>query len=274
MANFFWEEVICRYGAIGEVVTDNGPEVSAAFSNLLERYGIPHIRISPYNSKANGVVERGHIDIRESLIKACGERLQDWPTLLHHALFADKCITRRSTGRSPFYLLHGVEPVLPFDLTEATFLVEGFQKGMSSEDLLSLRIRQLAKRDSDLEHAAEILRQSRLRSKEEFERRYARRIKKSTFQPGDLVLIRNSRVEKELNRKSKPRYLGPFEVVRRTQGGSYVVRELDGSTRSQGVAAFRMLPYYPRDGSILPRAELDEIISNLDQEEDESESED
>ena len=273
MANFFWEEIICRYGAVGEVITDNGPEVSAAFSNLLERYGIPHIRISAYNSKANGVVERGHIDIRESIVKACGNRLQDWPNLLHHALFADKCITRRSTGRSPFYLLHGVEPVLPFDLTEATFLVEGFRKGMSSEDLLALRIRQLTKRESDIEHAAEVLRQSRLQSKAEFERRYARRIKKSVFQPGDLVLVRNSRIEKELNRKTKPRYLGPFEVVRQTRGGSYVVRELDGSTRSQGVAAFRMLPYYPRDGSGLPRAELDQIISSLDQDDDEDDEE-
>lgn len=275
MANFFWEEIICRYGAIGEVVTDNGPEVSAAFTNLLERYGIPHIRISPYNSKANGVVERGHIDIRESIVKACGDRIQDWPILLHHALFADKCITRRSTGRSPFYLLFGVEPVLPFDLTEATFMVEGFRKGMTSEELLALRIRQLAKRDSDLEQAAEVLRQSRLRSKEEFERRYARRIKKSVFQPGDLVLIRNTRIEKELNRKTKPRYLGPFEVVRQTQAGSYVVKELDGSTRSQGVAAFRMLPYYPRDGSVIPRVELDEVISSLEQNnEEDSEQED
>jgi len=273
MANFFWEEIICRYGAVGEVVTDNGPEVSAAFADLLERYGIPQVRISPYNSKANGVVERGHIDIRESLVKACGNRIQDWPRLLHHALFADKCITRRSTGRSPFYLLHGVEPVLPFDLTEATFLVEGFRKGMTSEDLLALRIRQLEKRDSDLEHAAAVLHQSRLRSKQEFERRYARRIRKSVFQPGDLVLVRNTRVEKELNRKTKPRYLGPFEVVRQTKGGSYVVRELDGSTRSQGVAAFRMLPYYPRDGSVLPRAELDEVISNLNQDNDDESDE-
>jgi transposase InsO family protein len=275
MANFFWEEVICRYGAIGEVVTDNGSEVSAAFTNLLERYGIPHIRISPYNSKANGVVERGHIDIRESLVKACGDRIQDWHNLLHHALFADKCITRRSTGRSPFYLLYGVEPVLPFDLTEATFMVDGFRKGMSSEDLLALRIRQLAKRESDLEQAAEVLHQSRLRSKEEFERRYARRIRKTIFQPGDLVLIRNTRIEKELNRKTKARYLGPYEVVRQTKAGSYVVRELDGSTRSQGVAAFRMLPYYPRDGSVIPRAELDEVISSLKPEHDEdSEQED
>ncbi|KAF8811778.1 hypothetical protein BYT27DRAFT_7069841, partial [Phlegmacium glaucopus] len=159
------------------------------------------------------------------------------------ALFADKCITRRSTGRSPFYLLYGVKPVLPFDLTEATFMVEGFQKGMTTEELLALRICQLVKGDSDLEQAAAVLHQSRLRSKEEFERRYARRIKKSVFQPGDLVLVCNSRVEKELNRKTKPRYLGPFEVVRQTRAGSYVVRELDGSTRSQGVAAFRILPY-------------------------------
>jgi hypothetical protein len=53
-----------------------------------------------------------------------------------------------------------------------------------------------------------------------------------------------------------------------------VVRELDGSTRSQGVAAFRMLPYYPRDGSGLPRAELDEIISGLDQDNDDDDDPD
>ena len=73
LANFFWEEIICQYGAVGKVVTDNGPEVSAAFTNSLERYGIPHIQISAYNFKANGVVERGHIDICESLVKACGD---------------------------------------------------------------------------------------------------------------------------------------------------------------------------------------------------------
>ena len=31
LARFFWEEIICCYGAIGEVVTDNGSEVKGAF---------------------------------------------------------------------------------------------------------------------------------------------------------------------------------------------------------------------------------------------------
>ncbi|KAF8574764.1 hypothetical protein K439DRAFT_1371611, partial [Ramaria rubella] len=30
-------------------------------------YGIPQIHISPYNSQANGVVERGHFIIREAV---------------------------------------------------------------------------------------------------------------------------------------------------------------------------------------------------------------
>ncbi|EGO00581.1 hypothetical protein SERLA73DRAFT_71593, partial [Serpula lacrymans var. lacrymans S7.3] len=34
LARFFWEEIICRYGAIGEVVTDNGSEVKGAFEEL------------------------------------------------------------------------------------------------------------------------------------------------------------------------------------------------------------------------------------------------
>ena len=63
-------------------------------------------------------------------------------------------------------------------------------------------------------------------------------------------------MEKELDRKSKPRYLGPFEVVRHTQGGSYVLKEMDGTVSAQGIAAFQLIPYYFRHtflpASILP----------------------
>ena len=118
LAKFFWEEIICRYGAIGRVVTDNGPEVRGAFEELMRRYGIPQIKISAYNSKANGVVERGHFIIREGIVKSCDGDINQWPLKVHHAFFADKCIVRKSTGFSPFYLLDLAHFICFMELTQ------------------------------------------------------------------------------------------------------------------------------------------------------------
>ena len=104
----------------------------------MDRWNIPHIKISAYNSKANGVVERGHFIIREAILKSCKHDIKEWPSHVHHAFFADKITVRRATNFSPFYLLHGVDPVLPFDLSEASFLVDGFTKNMATEDRLAL----------------------------------------------------------------------------------------------------------------------------------------
>jgi hypothetical protein len=75
---------------------------------------------------------------------------------------------------------------------------------------------------------------------------------RDVFCKGDLDLVRNTRIEKELNRKTKPRYLGPFVVERQTKGGSYVLREMHGVLSKRGVAKFRLVPYISRDSSILP----------------------
>jgi len=94
VSQFIFEELICRYGAISEIVTDNGPEVKGATEELLRRHGIPQIHILPYNSQANGVVERGHFTIREGLVKACEGKINRWPDYVHHAFFADRVTVR------------------------------------------------------------------------------------------------------------------------------------------------------------------------------------
>ena len=146
---------------------------------------------------------------------------------------------------------------------------------MTSEELLSLCIRQLEKRPDDFHSAYTTLQKSRLRSKAQFERRYARHLFKSSYQPGDLVLVHNSQMEKELYRKSKPHYLGPFKVVCRTQGGSYVLKEMDGTVSAQGIAAFQLIPYYsrhtPLPASILPDDDDDD--ENNDENDNENDNE-
>jgi transposase InsO family protein len=131
IAQFFWEQIYCRYGAVGQIVTDNGSEFKGAFKLLHERMKVPQILISTYNLKANGVVERVHFNIREGIIKACGNNLYQWP---------DKVTVSQTTGWSPHYILHGVHPVLPLDLFEHTFLITGFGEGLSSSGLFALQI--------------------------------------------------------------------------------------------------------------------------------------
>lgn len=230
-----------------EVTTDNGSELKEAFALLMETLGVPHVKISPYNSRANGVVERGHFILRESIIKACEGNLNLWPLKVAAAVFADRVTFRQATGQTPYYTLHGFHPILPFDLTESTYLVEGWKTHMSPSELLALRIRQIKKRPEDMHNAAQRLNASRIHSKEEFERRYHAKFYREVYQPDELVLVRNSRIANDLGRKTKPKWLGPYAVVRRTQGGSYVLRELSGALSIQGISATRLLPYISRN---------------------------
>ncbi|KZT60121.1 hypothetical protein CALCODRAFT_407791, partial [Calocera cornea HHB12733] len=80
-----------------------------------------------------------------------------------------------------------------------------------------------------------------------FSQKYANVIKDFDFGPGALVLVRNSKNDGDLRDKSLPHYLGPFVVIRRTTGKSYIIAELDGTIARYSIAAFRLIPYHARE---------------------------
>jgi hypothetical protein len=63
LGDWIFEDLICQWGSLAEIVTDNGPAFIAALEYLSRQYRIRHIRISGYNSRANGLVERSHFDV-------------------------------------------------------------------------------------------------------------------------------------------------------------------------------------------------------------------
>jgi hypothetical protein len=91
-----------------------------------------------------------------------------------------------------------------------------------------------------------------------FEREHAVTIRDFNFQRGDLVLVRNTAIEKSLNRKIHPWYLGPLIVISRNKGGAYIICELNRSVFDRPIAAFRVIPYFARRS--LPLPNLDSFL--------------
>jgi hypothetical protein len=149
-------------------------------------------------------------------------------------------------------MVHGVDPILPFDVVEATFLVPKLEKIITREELIAIRARQLEKRQEDLELVRERVLKARYASIKQFEKDHANLVVDYDFTEGSLVLVRNSSIDTELSRKTKPRYLGPLIVIRRSRNKAYILAELDGAVHKNPYAAFRLIPYYPRSRTRIP----------------------
>jgi hypothetical protein len=56
----------------------------------LKRYHINHIRISGYNSRTNGIIERTHFNVRQSLFKAVDRDQAKWASGAHSVFWAER----------------------------------------------------------------------------------------------------------------------------------------------------------------------------------------
>src|SRR5258708_26778155 len=116
----FLFDVMCHFGCIFQLTCDNGTEFKGAVEELMIKYKVPVMHISPYNSQVNGKIERTQRTYIEGIWKVLQGETSQWPSWLGYALWVDQITVKRNTGLSPYYFLYGQHPILPFDVTNST----------------------------------------------------------------------------------------------------------------------------------------------------------
>jgi hypothetical protein len=252
LGDWIYEDILCQWGSLCEIVTDNSPAFLKAMEYLSKRYHLNHIHISGYNSHANSTVERSHFDVRQSLFKVVDGDQKRWSMGVYSVFWAERVTPCKCMGCSPYFAVTGAHPILPFDIAEATYLQPPPNSVMSTTNLISRRAIALQKRSTDINTLYSKVYQARLKAAQRFEQQHLRTLKDFDFQHGSLVLMHNTQIEKSLNKKMCTDYIGPLIVVSPNYGGAYILAELDGTVLHRPIAAFRLLPYFACKSIPLP----------------------
>jgi transposase InsO family protein len=121
-ARAFIESIVTRHGVPERLLTDQGRNfTSELLKNTCRFLGIKKIQTTAYHPEGNGMVERLHRTIGDSMSHYVRKDGRDWERWVPYALMAYRAIPHSSTGYSPNFLHYGRELQAPGDYyTETT----------------------------------------------------------------------------------------------------------------------------------------------------------
>jgi len=117
IARVLVEQIICRFGAPVDGISDLGREVDGAVMREICRLLDVHKwRTSSYYPAGNGVLERFHCTLNSIIGRTISASQQEWDLLLPYVMAAYRASRREATGYSHNYLVMGREVRAPVDL--------------------------------------------------------------------------------------------------------------------------------------------------------------
>jgi len=139
LTDWIFQDILCCWGTLVEIISDNGKPFIAALGHLEKKYHIKHIQISGYNSHANGIVERSHFDICQALFKASDGIESKWSQVAHSVFWSEHVTSRKRMGCLPYFAVTGTHPLLLFDIVEANYLAPPPHSLLTTTDLIMTR---------------------------------------------------------------------------------------------------------------------------------------
>ena len=217
VARIFFDEIVCRHGAPRELLSDRGTNF---LSNLVKEtcklFGTQQKFTSPYRPQTNGLQERYHATLIQSLAMYVDSHHRDWDVFLPSVLFAFRASpATRSTGHSPFMLLYGREPTLPLDV-KYTMPMEC---PATVRDHLSMLI-------TKLETVRGIAITNLTEHKNQMKSQYDKTARLETFEVGDVVFVYCPHVKAHASKKLSMLWKGPYFIAQKVSQVLYKVRRL------------------------------------------------
>ncbi|XP_075074603.1 uncharacterized protein LOC142162179 [Nicotiana tabacum] len=132
-----------KYGIPRYIITDNGtPFDNKLVKSLCEKFSFKQHKSSIYNAPANGLAEAFNKTLGKLLKKVVAKNKRYWDERIGEALWAYRTTYRTATQATPYFLVYGVEAVLPLEQQIPSFRI-AIQEGLTSEENAQLRLAEL-----------------------------------------------------------------------------------------------------------------------------------
>nr|GEV27634.1 reverse transcriptase domain-containing protein [Tanacetum cinerariifolium] len=114
---FVWDNIVCRFGLPGEIISDNGKQfMDNPFKDWCEKLCIRQCFASVKHPQANDLVERLNRSLGEGIKARLDERSKNWLKKISHVLWAHRTMIKSSNGETPFSLTYGMKAVIPVEI--------------------------------------------------------------------------------------------------------------------------------------------------------------
>jgi len=211
-------DLINRWGPMVRVTTDRGSNfVSDVAKAVYEAVGVERHRITAWRPQSNGLVERFNGTLKQLLKAYAEETGSGWPRGITNYMYAYNTAVHSATGFTPFYLMHGWEAKLPYEL-----LLE--QRGKSEYRSVNEYVEGLVVAVNDCWQAAAMEMEEGDRRKHWSPATTARKENPMpTFEVGQQVLVRKPFRSAGESKATRRQWYGPYEVLDKVSDLVYVI---------------------------------------------------
>ena len=249
------DDIICRY-LPKEIQSDQGPEFRGAFPHMLQRYGIRHVKTTPYRPTSNGLAERTVQSILHSLQAIAVQHPESWDDHLPEILMGLRAAKQETVGYSPYFMVFGKEAHIPAQRHH-----QGKELRESTPELQAAEVPQHQLR-AQLEERANLMNEAAKKvlgyvevAQEKQKAAYRRRRNLAAPQtveqrmpPGSMILLQTApRSRKKLNAAAE----GPYKIFKYGVDRTSVALE-DAAGKKWWVSSHRIAPYIPLQQQPVP----------------------